>query len=398
MPSVNEPDLGHEAIARKTRSTKQAPTSGGTAADAATAKAKRGSSPYGTGGGGVTFAQLVASVYLADMLTHGRRREASDLPVQSVGFQNGPEHPVDDLLVTCGDATAEVTLAVACRATPDFVQSDDETVNLVGSLLAEVEKIDVGTHQVAVATLGSRKQWQDLARLSDIARVHATSASFITSVATEGRWARDVRDRFDQFKLMVAKAVGEEPTEEVMRLSWRLLSRLHVLAFAVQSPDESDRTAVATTLDGVADASVDGVALRDRLETLAAGYDSKGGVVDLNMVRRDLHAQLNVSATRTKQAWKVLAEHRALAVGGVRATIGDGMPGGPVELAFADLRTCLSAAILDAGSNKTALLISGESGIGKSALTLSAVAELEATDSAGFEAAVVNSGLFRSRA
>jgi hypothetical protein len=393
VPSVTEPDLKHEATARKTKSTEHAPTSGGTAAKAASAKAKRGSSPYGTGGGGVTFAQLVASVYLADMLTHGRRREASDLPVRSVGFQNGPEHPVDDLLVTCGDATAEVTLAVACRATPNFVQSDDETVNLISSLLAEVEKTDVGTHHVAVATLGSKKQWQDLARLTDIARVHATSASFTASVATEGRWSKDVRDRYDQFELMVARAASEEPNEEVMRLSWRLLSRLHVLAFAVQSPDESDRTAVATTLDGIADASVDGVALRDRLESLAADYDSKGGVVDLSTVRRDLHAYLNASATRTKQAWQVLAEHRALALGGVRATIGDGVPGGPVELAFADLRARLRAAILDAGTNRTALLISGESGIGKSALTLSVVAELEATDPARFEAAVVN---FRS--
>src|SRR5882672_6620844 len=86
---------------------------------AGAAKAKRGSSPYSTGGGGVTFAQLVASVYLTTMLTGGRKREASDLPVRTVGFQNGPEHPIDDLLITCGDGTAEVTLAVACRATPD---------------------------------------------------------------------------------------------------------------------------------------------------------------------------------------------------------------------------------------------------------------------------------------
>ena len=391
MTSENGPGVAVEASGDEARSGGQAPTSGGT--PAAAAKAERGSSPYGTGGGGVTFAQLVASVYIASMLTHGRRTEASDLPVRSVGFQNGPEHPIDDLLVTCGDASVEVRLAIACRATPNFVQSDDETVKLVKALLAEVEKFDVDTHQVAVATLGSRKQWQDLAKVSDIARVNATPASFGASIGTDGRWTSDVRSRFDQFKLMVAKAVGEDSDEEVLRLSWRLLSRLHVLGFSMQSPYESDRTAVATTLDGIADASSDGLTLRDRLETLTAGYDNRGGVVDLNLVRRDLHAQLNATATRTKQAWKVLEQHCKLALGNVRGTIGDGTHNGPVELAFAEQRARLIDLILEAGQNSTALLVSGESGIGKSAMTLSAVSDLRAADPAVFEATVLN---FRS--
>jgi len=393
MPSKDESPIASEATGGEVQPALQALASGGTSEAAPTAKARRGSSPYGTGGGGVTFAQLVASVYIASMLTHGRRTEASDLPVRSVGFQTGPEHRVDDLLVTCADESAQVTLAVACRATPNFVKSDLETVKLVKAMLAEVETFDFDTHHVAVATLGSRKQWQDLAKVTDIARVHAAPTSFIASVATDGRWTRDVRNRFAQFKLMVAEVAGDASDEEVARLSWRLLSRLHVLAFSMQSPDESDRTAVATTLDGVADASSDGIALRDRLEALTAGYDSEGGVVDVNLVRRDLHALLNAAATRTRRAWKVLEEHRELAVGGVRGTIGDGAADGPIELPFVEQRARLTEAILDVGSNNRSLLISGESGIGKSAMTLSAVAELEASTAARFEAVVVN---FRS--
>lgn len=390
MPSKKKADKG--PVANAAAHPGQAAAASGGGAEAI--RANRGSSPYSTGGGGVTFAQLVASVYLTSMLTGGRRREVSDLQVRTVAFQNGPEHPVDDLLITCGDSTIEVTLAVACRATPNFVNSDGETVKLVASLLAEVEKFDSDAHQVAVATAGWVAQWDDLAKLCDIARVHANPTSFKASIDVDGRWTKQVRGRFDQFQMMVSTALkGTVAEAEVLRLSWRLLGRLHVLGFAVQSPDESDRTAVATMLDGVADASGDGVALRDRLETLTASYDSRGGVVDLNLLRRDLHAHLKAAATRTKQAWKVLEDHRDLAIGGVRATIGDGTPGGPVELAFADRRTRLSEAMLDAGLNNTALLISGESGIGKSALTLSAVAELEDADPTGFEAAVVN---FRS--
>ncbi|WP_410644954.1 hypothetical protein [Amycolatopsis sp. lyj-346] len=88
------------------------------------------------------------------MLTGNRRPESSELPARRVSFQTGPAHPVDDLLVECGDEAAEVTLAMACRATPNFVQSIEETAKLVGSLLSEVERFDSDSHQVVVAAAG----------------------------------------------------------------------------------------------------------------------------------------------------------------------------------------------------------------------------------------------------
>ncbi|MFF4594169.1 hypothetical protein [Amycolatopsis sp. NPDC001319] len=90
------------------------------------------------------------------------------------------------------------------------------------------------------------------------------------------------------------------------------------------------------------------------------------------------------------QARSVITEHRKLAIAGVRTTIGDDASGGPLEIAFADRREQLARALLDAGAQGSALLISGESGIGKSALTLSAVADLEAVYPAEFEAVLMN--------
>lgn len=98
---------------------------------------------------------------------------------------------------------------------------------------------------------------------------------------------------------------------------------------------------------------------------------------------------LDMAATQRRHAWSVIAEHRKLAVAGVRTTIGDETSGG-LKLAFADRREQLAPALLEAGTQGSALLISGESGVGKSALTLSAVVDLEAMDPAGFEAVVVN--------
>ncbi|MFF5860313.1 hypothetical protein ACFY8B_32640 [Streptomyces sp. NPDC012751] len=360
-------------------------------ATAAAGENGRGSSTYATGGGGVSFAHRVAAVYLAGMLTGARRAEASELPVRTVSFQTGPAHPVDDLLVECGDESGEVGLAVACRATPDFVPSHDETVKLVGSLLSEVEKFDTDTHQVAVATAGRANQWDNLAKLCDIARAHADPKSFQASMDVDRRWSKPVRERQKHFLKVVERVVedGTSP-KEVLRLAWRLLGRLHILGFAVQSPDEGDRAAVAASLGSVASAATDGVVVRNRLEVEATRYDATGAVVDLKVLRRDIHMVLDSAATRSRQAWSVLAEQRKLAVARVRTTIGDESSGGPVEISFTDRREQLAGVLSEAGTRVSALLVSGESGIGKSALTLSAVAELEATDPTGFQSVVVN--------
>lgn len=127
--------------------------------------------------------------------------------------------------------------------------------------------------------------------------------------------------------------------------------------------------------------------------TIRAEATSTGTVVDLKTLRRDIHLVLDPPATRSRHAWSVLAEQRKLATAGVRTTIGDESSGGPVEISFADRREQLAEALREAGTRASALLVSGESGIGKSALTLSAVAELEAVDPAGFRGVVVN---FRS--
>ncbi|PWK89491.1 hypothetical protein C8D88_102765 [Lentzea atacamensis] len=391
---MNEPVAPDDAVGPEGDGTpaQAAPQHAGvkSAAEAA-GETVRGSSTYATGGGGVSFAHRVATVYLAGMLTGDRRAEASELPVHRVLFQTGPSHPVDDLLVECGDEAAEVTVAVACRATPNFVQSDDETVKLVGSLLAEVEKFDSDSHQVAVATAGWSNQWEQLVTVCGIARAHADPESFQAAMDVDGRWSKPVRERLSQFLKMVEKAVEDgTSSEEVLRLAWRLLGRLRVVGFAVQSPDVGDRAAVATALDGIASEHVDGVAVRDRLEAEATRYDATGAVVDLKLLRRDLHVVLGSAATRSRHAWAVVAEHRKLAVASVRTTLGDESSGGPVEIQFADRREQLGRAMLEAGTSGSALLISGESGIGKSALTLSGIAELEAADTARFEAVVVN--------
>ncbi len=63
--------------------------------------ASPGMSPYATGGGGVTFERKVAVQYLARLLAGDGASELGDgRRVVSVAFQQAPEHPVDDLVVS----------------------------------------------------------------------------------------------------------------------------------------------------------------------------------------------------------------------------------------------------------------------------------------------------------
>ena len=62
-------------------------------------------SPYATGGGGVTFERKVAVKYLAHLLVGDGASELGDgRSVVSVEFQQAPDHPVDDLVVTAAYA------------------------------------------------------------------------------------------------------------------------------------------------------------------------------------------------------------------------------------------------------------------------------------------------------
>jgi len=348
-----------------------------------------GANTYSTGGGGVTFAQRVATVYLASMLTRSRRAETNELAIRSVSFQTGPAHPVDDLLIAAGEPDNTFELAIACRATPHFVPSNTATVKLLKSLLDETTAHpDV---HVAIAVAGWKNEWQQVATLCYKARDIADPAVFHDASKVDRRWNHDERKRYVYLRQMVEKALDGTPSvSDVVHATWGLLRRLRVIGFHVQSPNESDWTAIATTLDLVAAKGSDGLQVRDRLADKSAGWDSQGAVVDLNMVRVATHILLDAPATRTKHAWEMLNLQRAQAYT-VRSSLGsDPETGEAFALSFTERRANVVAEILNAGNESTLVVVSGASGTGKSSLVLSAITELESSHQDGFEAIVVN--------
>jgi hypothetical protein len=113
--------------------------------------------------------------------------------------------------------------------------------------------------------------------------------------------------------------------------------------------------------------------------------------VDGNLFRRDRHLLLDGPSTRRQQAREVLDQYRAVAFGAVRSTLGADSDGAaPLVLPFTQRRAGLATELRRVASEQGALVVTGSSGTGKSALVLSAIKYLESTEPGVFEAVVLN--------
>ena len=94
-----------------------------------------GMSPYATGAGGVAFERMVAVHYLAHLLVGSGAPEFGDgRCLVSVGFQQAPSEPVDDLVLSAAlpeESAPSLVLALAVRRAPNLVRSDRNAQALV---------------------------------------------------------------------------------------------------------------------------------------------------------------------------------------------------------------------------------------------------------------------------
>ncbi len=141
---------------------------------------RRGSSPYSTGGGGVTLERRVAALYLAKLLTGATSVELEGRRVTRVEFQQ-----VDDLVIHAardGDAETSLELAVAVRRAPDFVTSESKTEKLLTKLLQALS--DAGTadtgveRRLAICVAGPQTASRQVEELADLAKDHDADSFF----------------------------------------------------------------------------------------------------------------------------------------------------------------------------------------------------------------------------
>ena len=341
-----------------------------------------GVSPYATGGGGFAFEWRAAAAYLARLLVGAGAPEFGDgRCVVSVAFQQAPEFPIDDLVVSAAlpdESEPSLLLSVAVRRAPRIVSSDKETKKLVRNLVRAV---------MTAPTEGPERRWglllsgpqthaKQLKKLADHAAVQMDAPGFFELIRTPGKFEGGIRGRLDQIERLVERALVDldpDPADglAVQETVWRMLSRLTVLMPRLESPDESDWGEVANSLIPVArSGDLPGASqLRDRLAVLAADYASKAARVNRSILRRDVHALLDTTERSYSQGWQALEHLHSRVLSSVRdeVTSGDGVRHLRLDrcAAVAELRE----AVEDAG----AILVTGESGVGKSALALSSL-------------------------
>ena len=358
-----------------------------------------GVSPYATGCGGVTFERKVAVQYLAHLLVGDGASELGDgRCVVSVAFQQAPIHPVDDLVVSAArpdELQPSLVLALGVRRLPDLVQSDESTRKLIRQFVRAVidSPTDGPEHRFGLVVAGPQQHAKQLAELAGLAATQMDAPGFFDLVRTPRKFDAGIRGRLDQLEQLVERALydlggAEADTALVQQRVWQLLARLTVLMPRLESPDETDWSAVAKSLIPVARGSdLTGASrLRDRLVTLASEYSPTSARVDLTLLRRNTHAMLDSTTRRHRQGWQALDHLHRGALASVRAEITASEGVRPVRLD----RSAAVAKLITTTADVAAVLVSGESGVGKSALALLGLTATGAADPDSVQALCIN--------
>ena len=338
-----------------------------------------GMSPYATGGGGVTFERKVAVQYLAHLLVGDNASEIGDgRRVIGVAFQQAPDHPVDDLVVSAARAEElqpSLMLALAVRRSPKLVRNNESTRKLIRQFVHAVIKAttDGPEHRLGLVVAGLQPPAEQLAKLASLAAGQMDAPGFFDLIRTPNKFDAGIRRRLDHLEKLVELALHdlgavEADTALVQQHVWQLLQALTVSMPRLESPDETDWSAVMNSLIPVARGSDLTAAsqLRDRLVTLAGEYSPKSARVDLKLLRRDAHALLDPTTRRHQQGWQVLNHLHCTPLASVRDEITTSDGARRVRLD----RSAEASGLAKTATNAPAVVVSGESGVGKSALAL----------------------------
>ena len=351
----------------------------GTVGNAGAVESSVGMSPYATGGGGVTFERKVAVQYLAHLLVgDGAVEFGEGRRAVSVAFQQAPDYPVDDLVIHAArpeEGEPSLELALGVRRSPNLVQSDEQSQKLIREFVRAV--INAPAHgpeaRLGLVVAGSQQHAQQLSTLANLAAVQMDAAGFFDLVHTPNKFDSGIRSRLEHLERLVEQAlqdlrVASPDSVLVRQRTWQLLSQLAVLMPRLESPDETDWSAVENRLIAVArDSNLTGASrLRDRLLALTSDYSPRSARVDLTLLRRDAHVALDPNCRRHQQGWQVLDHLHRSAIDSVHDEITDS--GGVRRLSLD--RTEAAAGLVATAMDAEAVVVGGESGVGKSALTL----------------------------
>ena len=245
----------------------------------------------------------------------------------------------------------------------------------------------------ALVVAGPQQRVAQLGKLAAHAAVQMDAPGFFELIRTPGNFSAKVQNRLVQIEKIVRHALEDPSGAEVdaalvEQRTWELLSKLNVLMPRLESPDETDWSAVLNSLTEVArDSDLDGAfRLRDRLVSLASEYSPTAARVNRTLLQRDAHEALDTAARRHQRGWRALNHLHERALASVR----DEITASDDNRRFCLDRTVAAAELFAACADATAVVVTGESGVGKSALAVRSLAGTGAADPNAVRALCVN--------
>ena len=336
-------------------------------------------SPYATGGGGITFERRVGVKFLAHLLVgDGTVEIGNGRSVVSVAFQQAPDYLVDDLVVSAafpGESEPSMVLALAVRRRPNIVQSDESTRKLIRAFVSDMINMpaDGPEHQWGLVVAGPQPHAKQLSTLAEHAATQMAAPAFFDLIRTPRKFSANIRERLDHLENLVGLSLedlgtGEVTQDEIQRRTWQLLTNLTVSMPRLEAPDETDWAALTNSLVAVSRGKNLGSAsdLRDRLFDIASDYSAKASHVNFCILRRDTHALLESTVRRNEKGWRVLSQLNQMSREAVSNTIVSDDGSRCICLSRTEGLLQLTTTLTDA----SAVVVSGESGVGKSALAV----------------------------
>ena len=337
----------------------------------------RGMSPYATGGGGVTFERKVAVQYLAHLLVGDSTTQIGNgRHVMSVAFQQAPNHPVDDLVIEAkrpDESEPSLVLALAVRRSLNLVKSHEPTRKLMRQFVhaAAQAPADGSEYRLGLVVSQQQPHAKELGELAGLAAGQSTPRDFFELILAPGRFSAGTRNRLDHLKSLVKDALDNSNEILIEERTWQILSRLTVSMSRLEAPDETDWYDVVNRLKPVVRDSdlTTASRLRNRLFELASSYPSRAAKVELRMLRRDTHELLDSTRRLHQRGWQRLNSIHQQASRAVRSEIAEN---------DGNRHFCLDQSdkvkgLIEKLSCTEALVVSGESGVGKSALAVLAL-------------------------
>lgn len=331
-------------------------------------------SPLATGGAGPNFESKVGAYYLAALVLEGPARGAGFGATSKVRFQQAAlGAPLDDIIIETESDSGRHQLHLQLKHRFTFSQSDREFGSVVESCWTTLQKPDFSPpgNRVGVAIANfPTKVKEHYSRVQAWAQSRASAADFFREIAIEGFAHREMRAFVERISNHLRTFAKQAATDEALLNFFR---RLVIVDFDVMLSTSRDELHALDSLRRlVPEESLEGArSVYERLGAIAEqGNQTAGGYTPQTLRQRLTEDGMVLKATpRCMGDLARLAQETAQVLASIAPSIGG------VVLD----RSAIIEDVLTRVDDAEFVVLTGESGVGKSAL-LRSVAHARAVD------------------